>query len=398
MPPLAPRLGRPSRRHGGAATLLIALILLAAMTLGSVVAQRSLVTDQTVAGNYLRSSQARMAAEAGLELTAARLRTRSGREALLLQNDGMYAGPVDTVQTHSNDALSAPAAESTGLKTAAITLQDMTPDGMRFSMVRVDARGCWREALDAPAAAPACEPCSATCPNTARTSEVLAFAPALLAPPVAALTLRGQADLNHSGVRIANTDAALAGLTVHAGGPVIDLADLNLMTLPGTPPAASLADNDAALSATPAADFFSGFFGTQKQHYRLVADERLECAGHCSATLAGHGGAIVWVDANAGHYTLQDATLGSPSDPVILVVDGALHIRGATTIHGLVYAGSLDWHATPADDSSIVGAAIVEDDFRADGAPRLIHDAAILRALSAQYGSFVRVPGTWRDF
>lgn len=397
MPPLAPRFVRPSRPHRGAATLLIALILLAAMTLGSVVAQRSLVTDQTVAGNYLRSSQARMAAEAGLELTAARLHTRSGREALLLQDDGRYAGPVDTVQTHANDALSTIGAESSGFKTAAITLEDMTPDGMRFSMVRVDARGCWREAVDG---APACEPCSATCPNTARTSEVLAFAPALLAPPVAALTLRGQANLNHSGVRIANTDAALSGLTVHAGGPVINQADDNLTTLPGTPPAASLAANDAALSAMPAADFFSGFFGTQKQHYRLVADERLDCAGHCSATLAGHGGTIVWVDVGvgAGRYTLQDATLGSPSDPVILVVDGTLEIRGATTIHGLVYAGSLDWHATPSDDSTIVGAAIVEDDFSADGAPRLIHDAAILRTLSAHYGSFVRVPGTWRDF
>ncbi|MGL1835085.1 PilX N-terminal domain-containing pilus assembly protein [Rhodocyclaceae bacterium SMB388] len=395
MAPLTHRLGPSPRRHGGAATLLIALILLAAMTLGSVVAQRSLVADQTVAGNYLRSSQARMAAEAGLELTAARLRTRSGRAALLLQDDGIHTGPVDTVQTHSNDALSAIDAESTGFKSAAIALQDVTPDGMRFSMLRVDARGCWREALDG---APACEPCSASCPNTARTSEVLAFAPALLAPPVAALTLRGQADLNHSGVRIANTDTALAGLTVHAGGAVINRADHHLMTLPGTPPAASLAENDAALSATPATAFFYGFFGTQKQHYRLVADERLECAGHCSATLAGHGGAIVWVDIDAGRYTLQDATLGSPSDPVILVVDGALEIRGATTIHGLVYAGSLDWHATPADDSVIVGAAIVEDDFSADGVPRLIHDAAILQALSAQYGSFVRVPGTWRDF
>ena len=91
--------------------------------------------------------------------------------------------------------------------------------------------------------------------------------------------------------------------------------------------------------------------------------------------------------------------LGAPERPIVLLVDGALHLRGAVTLHGVVVAGSLDWRDSAAGSGALIrGAALIEGNYQGDAAADIVHDAAVLARLQRETGSFARVNGSWKDF
>ncbi|PAU87577.1 hypothetical protein CK507_08400 [Pseudomonas sp. WN033] len=377
-------------RQKGVATLFVALILLLAMTLSAFFVHRTLIVDQEVAGSYYRATRAQMAAEAGLELIHAQLKTVASR-APYFNSDG---SPV----SGSHSLTLGSTANTAGTVTATITLQAVGPASQPNSMVRISSQGCWQEAGTSNAT---CNTCSASCPTTGQVSQVVAFRGALAGAPSAPLTAKGNVDLGGSAITVTNTDTSTNGLTVHAGGD-IDLhnANNNLVTLPGTPPEASIAQGDNELSSISSDDYFSKFFGQDKDTYRSNADMRLSCEGVCNTSVNGKQGQIIWVDVPPGsNFTLNsNTTVGSLTNPVVLIVNGPLELRGSATIYGLVYSATLLWDNTGGGTSQIIGAAVAEGDFTANGTPNPTYDSSVLSRLSTQIGSFYQVPGTWRDF
>lgn len=68
-------------------------------------------------------------------------------------------------------------------------------------------------------------------------------------------------------------------------------------------------------------------------------------------------------------------TLGSPYNPIILIVDGNLQISGTVTIYGFVFVTqtlSMDY------DGMIFGAAAAEGTTVLSGSTRVFYDASIL--------------------
>jgi hypothetical protein len=88
------------------------------------------------------------------------------------------------------------------------------------------------------------------------------------------------------------------------------------------------------------------------------------------------------------------ADIGSATDPVMLVVDGALNLDA--TLHGAIYGMPTDWSVTGA--GTVRGAMIAGNNMAGGATLTVVRDAPVLALLRLRTGSFVRVPGGWRDF
>ncbi len=416
------------RAQRGAAALIVTMVLFFAMLLVAAFANRNLVFEQRTSANQYRSTQAFEAAEAGLEWALAQLNSpaRVGadclaspdaaaptfRERFLSRqtgasgfsgttwNNGALAAPLQPscVRTDAGWTCSCPAQGHPNLALPAtpglhpaFTLQFVA--GGKPGIVKVVSRGCT-------SLAGACAPGTTSAADaSARVEVALGLLPALGTPPAAPLTARGRVN-TAAALGVHNPDAASGGLALHAGGGIV------APQIRVTPPAgASIADawvgNDTALGVLTPDRFFSAWFGLDKAGWKNQPMVRtLNCSGNCGGALveavqAAGGTPMVWV---AGDLVLDGpVALGSPLQPVVLVVEGAAQFNGAVRVHGVVYSASLSWNNT-ATGALLRGALITEGDVQGNGAPDLFYDAAVLAALKGSGGSFARVAGSWRDF
>jgi hypothetical protein len=110
---------------------------------------------------------------------------------------------------------------------------------------------------------------------------------------------------------------------------------------------------------------------------------------------------VIWIP---GDLTLETAgDVGSapnPADPTVagvanIVVNGRLRFTAAgVRIHGFVYTRDGNWEGA----GEIRGAAFTEGNLSATAAPTVVYDKALLQAARRQSGSFVRLPGDWKDW
>lgn len=244
---------------------------------------------------------------------------------------------------------------------------------------------------------------------------------ALPALPSAALTvLDGVEGL----LKVVNTDAETGGVTVRAGG-VIDATGLNLRSIPGSWGDSTLASDLQLAAATPQSlrtpvlplnpnRVFSSVFGAVPDTYRQQpAAIAFDCpATGCRADLAAkveaNPGRVIWVN---GNLVLEsDGDIGSPPDPAnpavtgptVIVATGRVLSSANVRIYGFVYS------QPPAADPStenltggidVRGAAFIEAARTGGSASgQIVFDREVLQHLQQRSGSFVRIPGGWRDF
>jgi len=458
------------RRHGarrGAATLIVVMVLFFIVSLVAAYASRNLIFEQKTASNQMRSSQAFEAAEAGVEWALSQLNTGRATAACvpsttltdevlrerylsidpttgsIAPRTASGAGSVqpscvfDTTSTDATDwrwscrcpavdatsaALTAPATTTPApafslrfcsAETASVS-NCLTTPSVRSGVIRVDANGCTR--LDASCLAfGAAQTRGAAAEGAATVSAVIALRSALVSPPAAALTLRGELDKSGgTTLALGNADADSGGLVLHAGGDIPSIADLSVSTLPGTPATRSLLGNDASLVpaaiGSPALSsserFFLSFFGMRPDTYRRQpATVQIDCsitvcdAAGVNTVLSINPGRIIWLRNVTAGFTL-DADVGSATQPAILIVEGDVNATGTATFTGLLYGRKSDWDWDVGGNTTIVGAVIAQNDMDLDGGGSLTinYDRAVLTRLRTTYGSFVRVPGGWRDF
>jgi hypothetical protein len=230
---------------------------------------------------------------------------------------------------------------------------------------------------------------------------VLGLLPGLRTAPTAALTVKDSVDVGAAALGVHNPDVASGGITVRAGGNLIGSA-LRLTTAPGGAAGASISTQDATLSSIDSDRLFATHFGVDNANWNThAAVLAIDCRSECAAQVAS---AINGVPANRMVSITGDArlsgpvTLGSAARPVLLIVDGTLTLSGDVMLYGLVYASDIRWDAGSGPQSQVRGALISASAYRGNGSPDLHYDAAVLRALQLNTGSYARVPGSWRDF
>lgn len=438
-----PRHPRFAASQRGAAALIVVMLLFFVLSLVAAYTSRNLIFEQKASANQYRATQALEAAEAGVEWALAMLNggridascaasTNSAdndfRDRYLIIDDPdllahgapqgsykaaswmdggaekpLYAACVAdgaggwscSCPTTGNPVLSAPAgvgqfpAFRVSLKTVG---SPGPPATYQSGVLRIESTGCTR--LD--------DTClgfaqGASGDAAARINVIAALAGALPTPPGAALTVRGVLD-TASAITLSNRDPSSNGVTVNAGGTVT-MPSAVLQTLPGSPSSLSIVANDPSMPAT-GDELFVSIFRSDKARfeYQPAAVRLGACATGCATQLdqawRANPGRVLWVDGDMNIETAQ--TLGSATDPVMIVATGNVQFADGVVVNGLVYSQGDDW--TNTGNATINGALVVEGDFHDASSSVITYDPAILNRLKLATGSLVRVPGSWRDF
>lgn len=243
---------------------------------------------------------------------------------------------------------------------------------------------------------------------------------ALAVPPAAAITVRRGVTPGGGAVKlkVINENEPSGGYTVNAGLAVTP-TDFDATTLPGTPGSVSFAGLDPRLSQletvaaapgslTAGERMFASIFGMKRQTYRDQPGLRA-CTSPCDAAkvnalLQANPNRIIWVEGNL----TADASIGSSGEPAMLVVAGnQMTMAAGVTITGVVYlSGENATIQLPAGATVIQGALIAEGALATTYATApsagqdltVRYDRGVLDLIRNTYGSWVRMPGGWRDF
>jgi hypothetical protein len=392
---------QPDQR--GATTLAITVVLLPAFALAALLAHPRHVDEPRGATRRQQASQAFEAAEAGLEWglamldeprsvdaqcratagTATSFRQRS--VAIEAATGRIAALPARPGCTRSGDAwqcrCAADDSPATG-QSAATTAFELRFDAAAApGLLRLTSTGCRRP------------PCGDPREDASRRLEVtLGLVPALAHPPVAALTARGDVDAGGAALAFHSRDT---GIGVHAGGAV--RAPAARYGGAAGAPAATPVEGDTSLRGQAPERLFASLFGLDKALWRRQPGVgEFTCAAPCNdrvtERLATHR--LLFVD---GDLAMDGpVAIGTLERPVIVVASGGVRLRGAVTLHGLLYGASLSWNDAPAG-GLVRGAVVLEGSYAGNGAPVLVRDGDVLAALKTA-GSFARLPGSWKDF
>jgi len=429
----------------GVASLIVVMVLFFLLSLVASYTGRNLVFEQRTSVNQFLATQAFEAAEAGVEWALAML--NSGRITSTCLEAGATTSNTSFRQRYLNidqtsGAITARLTSAGGLLLpscvfngtdwtcscpgdAAPSLSPPTGTGVfpafrvRFrsdtvnatspGVIQIESQGCTRlddACLNFPATAVESE-------GRALVTVYLALKPAMATRPAAALTVLG--NLNPlTSVTATNTETDRGGLALHVGNPsgaVINVADPRFVLRgpPGTPASALTVIGDSALTGLQAVSdrVFPVMLGTRPLIYRdQPAAIRFNCpVAGCRNALAVavslNPGRIFWI---AGDLTLESAgnigSLPAPGNssvagPVMLVVEGRFRNTGNARVFGYVYTRPA---AVWSGGGDIQGAAFVEGNLGETANLDVTVVGSVLDAMRNTHGSFVRIPGSWKDF
>src|SRR5574337_592377 len=344
----------------GAATLFMTLMLLLVAGLVLLYTSRGAIMEQRLSANEIRAKQAFAAASAGLDRALAAIQAGTG------------AVPTVNATTLSNSG----GANTSSYYTVAF-----------------------------------CQPnATATCPAAHGTATTCSTGAATRAKDV----LLGScgwsdgdtADPNHNytqGTRTTNIDGAagpdylnpMSGGTANCGS-----VTGYTCSSAGTTLGHDTVTGDTRLTEGSGDDYFKMFLGDTPANYRdVTADWKVDLNSSLAtenstdpSSLNGMTDKSIWV---AGDLTVPANTvIGSPSNPVILVVDGNMHLSNNFTIYGIVYStGGIDGNGSP----TIVGSMITQGSVNINGSPNIIYDPFTGTKIG-QDGKATKLPAQFQDW
>lgn len=344
-------LSRPRRAKAhGLATLAICVLLLLLLTLTAFWVGQHLGAAQQVVANDQRSALATEAAEAGLAWAVAQL--NSGR-----MDDDCRAS-LDTGRTLRERLLAIGADDFPTARASSSPIARCVHGGPRQWRCRCDARPL--AAMD-----DAAQPAFALQLSNGRHA--------------------GQFRLLSQGCSEATDDCAPTD--DRTPGATALVQHLALLSALRRPPTRSLVEGPGA---------WDRVFDLPVSHYRLQpALTRLSCAGACEQGLAQaihQGRQFIWID---GDLTLT-ALPRERASALLLLVNGKLEISAGLAVTGLIYAkNGIRWFPSAGAPAELRGAAVTDGRWEAAPSVRLVHDAAVLRQIQRQMGSYLPVPGSW---
>lgn len=441
------------RSQTGAVALVVALVLVIGMTLVVFYANRGMIFEQRTSANQYRATLAFELAEAGLEWAVARLNddlflnstcanpgtssdpvTNTFRERYLAVASGVSAS---FVINSSNPPHAACTVDASGVATCSCPTSGTSPTlsapaNGRFSVrfgpdpggdplaIEVVSFGCTNRGAP-------CDPGSSETPDATAVVRALYKVRSKFPSAPGAGLVAGSATTTGGNLRVINLDVKSNGITINSGTTVELGNGTDVFTLPGTPPQASVLDNDFALNALTRADgsgdlYFQSFFGETQAQYQNNAQTWIITGGSCGSrvrctscsTPSGCGSAVssaidqgavqFWADTPVqfGSGNLPAVgTLGTAARPISFAGTSALQLTSNLTAYGMFFVATATATADAvyvgSGTAKIYGSFVSRGDFvKGAGSLDLIYDANIFRA-GETTGLLVRVPGSWRD-
>ncbi|MGY0193557.1 hypothetical protein ACWA7J_00630 [Leptothrix sp. BB-4] len=426
-------MSRPARERSaqrGAGSLPVLMLLLLGLLLFLLHSHQALLGQTRQVGRQVQGAAAHEAAEAGVSWVTASLNqagvpSGGARERLVVWPDGAWPRPR---QDGASQACTQDAATPQGWRCAGVTseangvvsaatpprpagdgaphpawLLQLAPGPVPVSdpgglpLLSLSVTGCSH-------AVPGCavvEPIGATPPDAIRRLHLtLALLGDLASAPDAALSAGGAVRLG-AGSRAVRGTAGSGGPVIEAGGAITLANGSRVQGPPGSSPDDQVSPDRVALRSAP--HRWWRHFGAsaalmrQLPSLRHVACPTSACSTADLAAARTDGARALWID---GELNLASGTWGSVDRPLLLVVDGTARMTGPVQGVGWLIAGALDWHAGPTPDgagSRWQGAVTTWGDAMLDGPVDLIHDAQVLAAMRGHVGSWMALPGSWRD-
>lgn len=417
------KIAMKNHRHAqrGAATLVIAIVLMSAVALIGLYTNRSAILEQRLSANEVRAKQAFAAANAGIENALANMRL--GGVYQTAANLNLATNVVDLLPSG--------------------TLTNGTGQASTYKAVFCDADWSGNPRVpNCPNSAAAAWPtaCSGTTPvdqskvvvvscgwsddasSVQRLVQSMALTPGLGGTISTPVITRGTANLLTGGATVMNY---FNDLTIWSGGSLLgqsntgktfirdQVTNLTASTSDpfrntgnspacGNPPAGYSCSTqgstlghdtvmgDTNLSSLGTEAFFSYVFGQNAAAYKNTSVTTLVSAANVG-TIVGMGDRTIWVD---GNTTLPGGQIGSQNNPVVLIVDGDLDLGSNTEINGLVYVrGNITGNGSPTIYGAIIGAGSAS----VTGNLKVIYDPIVL-GKAAKVGKASKVQGSWRDW
>ena len=360
-------------KQRGMANIMTTLVLLMVMTSMTLYATSTSKTEVLVSTNETLESQAFESAEAGLEYARSYINANSLAMLVDSDNDGFI------------DAVNDPNITSGTLETGhGYVFSLSNPIANNFDMILITSTGTTSDT------------------STARTVRQLYSLQTALndSGPAAGLisyggiNLGGNVLINNPSTQYSIWAGGNVGFTGSAGSNngSGDVSDRNGL-------GNDVDANDTQLSNLTGDEFFEVFFTGDKAEIRNMATSYYSNTGNTnySSALDGKTGQIIWIDQDGEAQINSNVTIGSPTEPVILIVNGDFVLNGNATVYGMVYV-TQDWNNTGGGTLNVEGAVVVEGNVSGNGTPNVVYNTTIITNLASSYGSFASIPGSWRDF
>ena len=373
-------------RQRGAATLLVAMVLLIGVTLVVMVTARTSFMDQRISANEIRAKAAFEAAQAGMDRGIASLATNTALPAgqVAVNAGGQIVGFYEVAFCDANNPGTLNCANVTGC-----TNPGDPERVLIFSCGWSDDQVGLQQMV-----------------------QVAQRRPAVPNPPSNPLTSRGVVNVQGS----ASVTNYFNNLTIWTGNDLTNIGNSGktyirnpnvptppLGTSPPPPPpnCVSNADyicttdintvgpdviaNDTSLSSLTSDQFFTNYFGTTPEEYKTQTEGM---------------DSIVWLDGNSS--LTGGTTLGTEADPVVVIVDGNLSLgAGNITVNGiLVVLGDVNLSG----NFLVNGSAIVagndgtQGTISGTGNLDVIYNPMTVRNAGGEDGLSASEAGSWRDW
>ncbi len=426
----------------GAALLVVTFLLLFLMALVVLYMNRSLLFEQKSSASLERSTRAFELAEAGLEWGLANLNNPLRLDSSCTPlTDPKVAGTdfrtryINPAEQPTRFAIPPSSRASCTVNSVANTLSCSCPapgtapvlgsaDAGRFTVqfnqlaadplaVELVARGCT-------SADPQCGDVSGAADATAVSRLAVKLVSTFGRAPPATMAAGGFIEVGGN-LTVVNTDHASNGVTINSGSTVTAGSGTTVVTLPGTPTAMSILDNDPTLSALSSLDadgdrFFQSFFSKDMETFRNQTLTKVILATDCGSAIECGELVASYIDQGYQQFWLypdvtftssrlpETGTLGTESRPVFIATAGSLELKAAITAYGMFYAASRDatqtWDYTGSGTATVFGAFVTRGNFnKGSGSLNLIYNPRLFGLGGGRpVGTLVRVPGSWRDF
>lgn len=362
----------------GAATLMVALVILISLTLLTFLAAKVSVTEHKISANEYRSKQAQEVAQGGMEFVHAYITANLGSNDMsAVDNAATTTLPTICTQTTSfngqtftancggtfNGAAD-PARNANGFTTITfagsstytLTLRNVTANN--FTRLQITATGVSDDG------------------SASKTiTQLLAVSPGITLGTNAALLAQSDVNIGSNASTFSNTTGS--GTAITYGGSLSPKGTITGGTF-----------NDPSLSAMSSDAFFQKIFGDTPANIKAKA---IVCT--LSTLPADLNGKIIWItDGGVSH-----AVFGTTTNPSIVITEGDLKLNGGGTVIGLMYyrgAGG----SNGSGSSTFDGAVVSEGTYNTTGNMDVTYNPAVLSKLPGQTPSFAKVTGGWRDF
>ncbi len=163
---------------------------------------------------------------------------------------------------------------------------------------------------------------------------------------------------------------------------------------------ADISQNDNTYQSYNGDAFFQSYFKANKATIKNQANLKISNSRgtNISAQLNGKKGQLIWVDQTGGPAQINGNTnIGSPSEPVILIINGEVKISGNVVIYGLLYVAS-DWSNDGGGNVNVYGNVGVEGNFNTSGNFSINYDKRVFDYFTNGSSAGAVIPGSWRDF